>query len=179
MADWNCPRFWESQKRRSPLLTGCWTPTNRVLNTKEWDVTLISFIAYTLEFEWPLSLILAVVDFFPFLQWNPKWLSILNIKMAYECSHSLTGVALFSRIPLGVQKTLLHGGRVTSCGTYGHQSGPKTIPPTASSADTLCWCSRWVRIKCLFFPLDTELTYVYILFFVLCILINILVSCKN
>ncbi|CAB1453365.1 unnamed protein product [Pleuronectes platessa] len=42
---------------------------------------------------------------------------------------------MFSRIPLGVQKTLLHGGGVTSCGTYGHQSGQQVMPPTASSAD--------------------------------------------
>lgn len=33
----------ESQKRGSNLLTGCWSPTNRVLNTKPWGVVLISF----------------------------------------------------------------------------------------------------------------------------------------
>lgn len=51
---------------------------------------------------------------------------------------------MFCRIPLGVQKTLLHGGGVASCGTYGHQSGPKAMPPTESPADPLCCSSRWV-----------------------------------
>lgn len=68
----------------------------------------------------------------------------LNIKMAYECTRSLTGVILFCRIPLGVQKTLLHGGGVASCGTYGHQSGPNAMPPTESPADPLCCSSRWL-----------------------------------
>lgn len=55
---------------------------------------------------------------------------------------------MFSRIPLGVQKTLLHGGGVTSCGTYGHQSGQQVIPPTMSSADPLCQRgSRWATSK--------------------------------
>lgn len=52
-----------------------------------------------------------------------------NIRMAYEYTRSLTGVVLFSRIPLGVQKTLLHGGGVTSCGTYSHQSVHKQCRP--------------------------------------------------
>lgn len=36
---------------------------------------------------------------------------------------------MFSRIPLGVQKTVLHGGGVNSCGTYDHQSGQQVTPP--------------------------------------------------
>lgn len=58
---------------------------------------------------------------------------------------------MFSRIPLGVRKILLHGGGVTSCGTYGHQSGQQVIPPTASSADPLCSKgSRWASFRCCF-----------------------------
>lgn len=92
------------------------------------------------------ELCLAVDNLLPFLRSEiPSGSVNLNIKMAYEYTRSLTRVILFSRIPLGVQKTLLHGGGVASCGTYGHQSGPKAMPPTESSADPLCCGSRWVR----------------------------------
>lgn len=89
---------------------------------------------------------LAVDYLIPFLCSKiPSGSVYLNIEMAYEYTRSMTRVILFSRIPLGVQKTLLHGGRVASCGTYGHQSELKAMPPTKSSADPL-WCgSRWVR----------------------------------
>lgn len=90
------------------------------------------------------ELCLAVDNLVPFLRSEiPSGSVYLNIKMAYEYTRSLTRVILFSRIPLGVQKTLLHGGGVASCGTYGHQSG--AMPPTESSADPLCCGSRWVR----------------------------------
>lgn len=36
---------------------------------------------------------------------------------------------MFSWIPLGVHKTLLHGGGVISCGTYDHQSGAASDTP--------------------------------------------------
>lgn len=64
----------------------------------------------------PSELHFAVVDVFPCLAVceAPSGLLCPNIKMVYEYTRSPTGVALFSRIPLGVQKTLLHGGGVTS-----------------------------------------------------------------
>lgn len=130
------------------LQTGSWTQN---LEVPRWSI----LIGYTLEFECPLSSILQALISFPFRSKTPSGSVNPNIKMAYEYTRSLTGVALFSRIPLGVQKTLLHGGGVTSCGTYSHQSGPQAIPPTVSSADPLCWGSRWVRFRWLF-PLDTE-----------------------
>lgn len=90
---------------------------------------------YALEFECLRALFRSHRLLFPFRGETPSGSVNPNIKMAYEYTCSLTGIALFSRIPLGVQKTLLHGGGVTSCGTYSHQSGPQAIPPTASSAD--------------------------------------------
>lgn len=63
---------------------------------------------------------------------------------------------MFSRIPLGVRKTLLHGGGVTSSGTYGHQSGQGVIPPTSPGADPLCWKgSRWPHRFLLLHSTDT------------------------
>lgn len=68
---------------------------------------------------------------------------------------------MFCRIPLGVQKTLLHGGGVASCGTYGHQSGPKAMPPTESPADPLCCSSRWVRWVFFFSRICCYFKYIY------------------
>lgn len=80
-----------------------------------------------------------------------------NITVACEFTHCRTVVILFSRIPLGVQKTLLHGGRVTSCWTSGHQSGPKVIPHTESSLGQQVGEGR-------LFPLDIEKENVLYLF---------------
>lgn len=131
-------------------MTGCWSLTNRVLNTKHWGVTLTSFKRVHPGIWVPQSSILQSQIAFPFHSKTPSGSVNPNIKMAYEYTCSLTGIVLFSRIPLGVQKTLLHGGGVTSCGTYSHQSGPQAIPPTVSSADPACRGSRWVRSRWLF-----------------------------
>lgn len=114
------------------------------------------FLGYTLDFRCLQSSALQLLTTFPFCSRSPRDSLYPNIEMAYEYTCSPTGVALFSRIPRGIQKALLHGGGVTSCGTYGHQSGPQAIPPTASSADPLCWkCSRWAGLLWLF-PFDTQ-----------------------
>lgn len=86
---------------------------------------------------------------FPFLQQNPQVTQyIQTLRWPLSTHAPWLESFMFSRIPLGVRKTLLHGGGVTSCGTYGHQSGQRVIPPTASSADPLGWkSSRWAIVS--------------------------------
>lgn len=61
--------------------------------------------------------------------------------------------SLFSRIPLGVQKTLLHGGWVTSCEPGIHQSDVQcSAPQEAALLTTLKNDYRWGLCYSFFFP---------------------------
>lgn len=113
---------------RSSILDGWWSRANSEPNAEVSGRA--RWIGYTLDFECPMSSSLQLLMSFPFsLCETPSGSLCPNIRMAYEYTRSPTGVALFSRIPLGVQKTLLHGGGVTSWGTHSHQSVHKQYRP--------------------------------------------------
>lgn len=115
-------------------------------------VLLAVFLGRTLEFGVPRALFCSSWFLCPIFAAKSRVTQyIQTLRWPLSTHAPLLESVMFSRIPLGVRKTLLHGGGVTSCGTYGHQSGQQVIPPTAPLADPLCWKgSRWASFTCCF-----------------------------